>query len=158
MSGLDPLRDTPPDATADAPNQGAVVLVVDGQERIILTEALHWTEGGEHVIASTEFQVSAAAPTFAEAYTDLIDNLLEEAQALMGLIHDAKAAPNERDEALELFSRLQRIVQAEERLANRAARKRSRLRPRRTVETVVRSRRWQARPQAPHPSARPSLV
>jgi hypothetical protein len=157
MSGLDPARESPPEATADNPNEGAVCLVIDDTDKIKLTDALHWVEEGEHIISSTEFQVASSGDTFFEAFLHMVDNLLQEARSLGKLIEDADAAPNEREEALALFARLQEIVEAEEKAERRreeAARSHTRRRRRRgsAGSYAIRSRRWQTQHKAQHHS------
>jgi len=150
MSYLNPAKESPPNATEDQPNEGAVVLDVDG-EHITLTDAFHWVEGDEHVIASSEFQVASSGDSFHAAYLQMVDNLLEEAQGLASLIHDGGAAPNERDEALALFERFQRIFAVEERAQRKREEQETRrtLRPRRNRRAravhALRTRQWQIR-------------
>jgi hypothetical protein len=152
---LDPARESPPSATADCPNEGAVVLAVDGGDSVKFTDALHWEEDGEHIISSTEFQVSASGETFAEAFLQMVDNLLQEARSLGRLIEDAEAAPNEREEALALFTRLQQLVETEEKAQRR--REEAAAKPfnrrRRGAAKSIRSRQWQIRPRTNHHSA-----
>jgi hypothetical protein len=160
---LDPARESPPEATADAPNEGALVMTVDGDqsEQVVLTNALHWQEDGEHIISSTEFQVASSGETFADAYLQMVDNLLQEALSLGKLIEDAEAAPNEREEALALFTRFQQMIAMEERAQRRqeeeeAARlaKHRRRRRKRAVH-ATRSRQWQIRSSAHRHSGSP---
>jgi chemotaxis protein histidine kinase CheA len=126
-------------------------LVVDDTDKIKLTDALHWVEDGEHIISSTEFQVASSGESFVDAFLHMVDNLLQEARSLGALIEDSQAAPNEREEALALFARLQEIVEAEEKAERRreeAARSHKRRRRRRgsAGSYAIRSRRWQIRP------------
>lgn len=164
MSYLDPARESPPDAPEARPNEGALILEVDG-ERIPLTEALHWVEDGEHIIASTEFQVAASGDTFWDAYLHMAESLVEEAQSLVSLIQDADAAPNERDEALALFQRFQRVMAAEENAQRQREQKearkfalRRRNRRSRGAVRAIRSRQWQIRSKTQPHSARPLPV
>jgi hypothetical protein len=149
MSGLDPARESPPEATADNPNEGAVCLMIDEKGEIIkLTDALHWIEDGEHIISSTEFQVASSGASFSDAFLQMMDNLIQEARSLGKLIEDANAAQNEREEALTLFTRLQELVEAEEKAQRRqeeAAQSHTRRRRRRDSagSYTIRSRRWQ---------------
>lgn len=146
---LDPARESPPAATADCPNEGAVVLAFDGGDQVKFTNALHWVEDGEHIISSTEFQVASSGGTFADAFLQMVDNLLQEARSLGKLIEDAKAAPNEREEALALFTRLQEIVSAEEKVQRRSEQAATKPLKRRrgAAAQSFRSRQWQIQPK-----------
>jgi hypothetical protein len=155
-SHLDPARESPPAATADQPNQGAVVMSIEGDDesQVLITNALHWQEDDEHIISSTEFQVASSGETFADAYQQMVDNLLQEALSLAKLIEDAEAAQNEREEALALFTRFQQVIAMEEKAqrhqeAEEAARRaRHRRRRRKRAVHATRSRQWQIRPSA----------
>ena len=161
-SRLDPATSSPAEATAENPNEGALVIVVDSQgvkEEVQLSKALHWTEAGRHYISSTEFQVSSSGETFGEAYRSMLDNLFEEARSLAEAIQAADAAPNEREEALALFARIQCIVEVEEEAERRKEQKvakrrvKSRYLTRRARVSIRKSRKWQIGPSAPHHSA-----
>lgn len=162
---LDIRNASPGEASSDAPNEGAIVIMVDSHglnEKVTLTKALHWTEDGRHYISSTDFQVSSSGASFAEAYVHMLDNLMAEARSLLEVIEAEDAAPNEREEALALFSRMQEIVEVEARLERkreqRAEMKRL-LRYRRFARrfsrhaSIRKSRQWQIAPSAQHHSA-----
>ena len=109
---VDPRRESLPDAPPDNPNRGALAVVVDGQS-VVLSEALHWVEDGEHVISSCEFQVASSAGSFREAFEQMIENLFEEVYLLNARIRKNEAAPNELDEALLLAERFTQIAELE---------------------------------------------
>jgi hypothetical protein len=111
---IDPRKKSLPEASPDNPNNGAVAVEIDGQS-VVLTEAQHWVEDGEHVIVSVEFQVSSSGDSFLEAFEQIIDNLFEETRSLNARIRDNDAAPNELDEALRLAERFTQIAELEER-------------------------------------------
>lgn len=160
---LDPAKASPPEATPETPNEGAIVIVVNSHglnESIELTKALHWTEGGRHYISSTDFQVSSSGTDFGEAFVHMLDNLVEEARSLLDVIQAQDAAPNEREEALALMSRMQQIVEAEARLERRREQAdRKHLRYRRFARrfskhpSIRKSRQWQIAPSVRHHSA-----
>jgi hypothetical protein len=139
------------------------VLAVDShgiRESIKLTDALHWTEDGRHYIASTEFQVGSSGDSFEDAYVHLLDTLFEEALSLAELIETDEAAPNERDEALSLLRRMQRIVEVESELERKREQSALRLSKYRRFArhfhkspAIRRTRQWQIGPSAPHHSA-----
>lgn len=110
---IDPRKKSLPETSPDNPNIGSVTVEIDG-ESVVLTEAQHWVEDGEHVIVSVEFQVSSSGETFLEAFEQVIDNLFEEARSLNARIRDNEAAPNELDEALRLAERFTKIAELEE--------------------------------------------
>ena len=110
---IDPRRESLPEAPSDNPNKGALAAVIDGQN-VVLSEALHWVEDGEHVISSCEFQVASSGDSFREAFEQMIDNLFEEVHLLSARIRKNEAAPNELDEALLLAERFTEIAELEE--------------------------------------------
>jgi hypothetical protein len=162
---LDPAKSSPGEASPETPNEGAIVILVDSHglnESVELTKALHWTENGRHYISSTEFQVSSSGGTFTEAYVHMLDNLMAEARTLLEVIEAEDAAPNEREEALALMSRMQKIVEVEARLERKReqqAEMKRLLRYRRFARrfsrhaSITKSRQWQIAPSARHHSA-----
>lgn len=150
---VDPRRESPPDATPEQPNQGAITVNIDGDE-VVLTEAVHWVEDGEHIIASTEFQVAADAPNFREVFFQFVDRLLDESRSLNTLIRSGEAAENERDEGLRLAERIAEIVTLEEHAQRRREAAHRAFRSRR----LSRGRHWQVRHNKRAPSAKPLPV
>jgi len=114
----------------------------------------YWFEDGEYVIRSTEFDVIAAGPTFAEALSNFGDNVIAFAVYLAEL---ADPAENEVEMLGLLAPRLVRLMRSAKRAESRARRRRL------LGVTVTLSRRrgddasrWHR--SGPHNSSLPSLA
>ena len=103
---LGDLRNRQP--TEDSPEQG-VAVIFDVQ----LSTAEHWIEGDTHVIRSLEFDVIAGAPTFEEALTKFLTEVMAFAIYLGEL---ESLASNEEEMFHRLAPRLARVAQHVEQL------------------------------------------
>lgn len=147
---INPRRQAPPVASVDDPNVGALTCTIGGKD-LLITRAIHWVEGGEHIISSTEFQVSGSGETFGAAFHAVVEGLTDEASDLVELMASGEAAPNEIEECKLLSQRFTAIIEANEDFEQERAKLVRKLRRR-----VRGGKRWQIQPRGSRISATPT--